>query len=395
MTVDSSFFCSMHDVADVGPEQLCDNLLALGLTGVTVAATYHAARDLRPRGSLQRLVDLPAGAHYFPASPDYPHGLEPSTPAPFGDSDLLAALRAATAERGMRLAAWTVFGFQERLGRAQPGLCQRTIFGDPSTSDLCPANPLVRTWALTLAADVARHRPDTLVAESLHYAPLRLTRRFLPLDAEARLALGLCFCVHCVDAARSAGVDVDAVRVWAAVTVESAFAGERREDATPKPLDELPEAVRAFLTARAGVVSALVKETVELLAPSGVALRMLDQAAVEPPALGPSIVDEAFRSGVDVAETARRSGGYQVLGYGEDIDDVARIMNDYRHAIGADAGMRVVLRPSWPDCIETHNLEAKIAAALESGAEGIDFYHYGFASHDALDRVRVALRGLR
>jgi hypothetical protein len=122
---------------------------------------------------------------------------------------------------------------------------------------------------------------------------------------------------------------------------------------------------------------------------------MLDQAAVEPPALGPSIVDEAFRSGVDVAETARRSGGYQVLGYGEDIDDVARIMNDYRHAIGADAGMRVVLRPSWPDCIETRNLEAKIAAALESGAEGIDFYHYGFASHDALDRVRVALRGLR
>jgi hypothetical protein len=86
-----------------------------------------------------------------------------------------------------------------------------------------------------------------------------------------------------------------------------------------------------------------VTETVELLAPSGVALRMLDHAAVEPPTLGQSIVDEAFRSGVDVAETARRSGGCQVLGYGE----------------------------------------------------GVDFYYYGFASRDALDRVRDALGGLR
>ncbi len=396
--MNSSFLCSMHDALEAGPDRLCDDLLALGVTGVTVAATYHAARDVRPRGRAGRLIDLPAGAHYMPALAEYPRETPPWTPPPFAEADLLAALREATAARGMTLTAWTVFGFSERLGRAAPALCRQDVYGDRATSDLCPAIPAVRAYALALVADVARRAPDALLAESLHHAPLRVTRRFVPLDARARIALGLCFCADCADAAHAADVEVAAVRAWARAAADAALEGRIADDPAPVGRDELDAeaggALGAYLAVRAATVTSLVAAVSARLAAADVELRVLDQAAAEERALGRGPVDEAYRDGVDVAAVARSCGAYGVLGYAPDPAAVAHALEDYRAAIGGACSLRVALRPAWPDCTSTDNLAAKLAAAAAAGADGVDFYHYGLVSSDGLDRVRAALGAL-
>ncbi len=382
MSIPSSFLCSMLDVRDRGAGAICEDLLALGVNEVTVSAVYHAARDLRPRPGGARLADTPDGARYFPSGEAVAPG--------FAERDLLAELRTATAERGMTLTAWTVFGFDERLGRARPDLAQRTALGDAMTGDLCPANPEVQDRWLALAAEVADRDVDALLSESLHYAPLRLTRRFVPLDAAARLALGLCFCGACAAAAHADDVDLDAALTWARAVIEDAFAGRRPESTRTLTGDEIAAvaggAVPALLATRCRVVTELTAR-VRAAVP---ALRVLDQAVAHEPALGPGPVAEAGRDGVDVAALGALGIEYEVLGYAPDAASVGAILADYRAAVGAGP-MRVALRPSWPDCTDEADLAAKVDAALAVGVTGIDFYHWGFASADALGRVAAVL----
>ncbi|MFD1714611.1 hypothetical protein ACFSBZ_09040 [Amnibacterium flavum] len=396
----TSFFALMHDVLAVGPERFCDDLRQLGVDGVTIAASYHASRDLLPRPGGPRLIDLPPGALYFP--PDvalYPARTPPWAPAPYDLDDVFDRLRAACTERGMRLTAWTVFGFNERLGRLDTDLVQRTAFGDPLTSDLCPANPVTRAYYRALAADVANHAPDVLLAESLHFQPARLTRRFLDLGAAAKLALSLCFCEHCTEAASDAGADATAASSWARGAIEAAYAGDASDGPVRIPLDEVAGfaggAVAAYLAVRAATVASLAASVSDALAGTDVALCFMDQAAAEPGLLGSGTVEDVLRYGVDIAGIAAVCGAYQMLGYAPEAQEVASDVSDYQAALGGAADLRVALRPAVPDNADVGNLAAKLRAAIDGGAAGIDFYNYSLVDAGALRRVRDALVELR
>ncbi|RKS67889.1 hypothetical protein CLV35_3793 [Motilibacter peucedani] len=400
----ASFFCFLHDALEVGVDEFCDRLVHLGATGVTVAVHYHASRDARPRtagrtsapGAGGAVLDLPPGASYFPTSPaGYPEQMPPWTPAPFDERDVLAELRAACTGRGLELRAWTVFGFDERLARLEPSLGQATAFGDRSSSDLCPADPVVRRGFVALARDVAQRAPDVLVAESLHYHGLRLSRSFFPLDSTARLALGLCFCEHCTAAAQAAGVDAGAVAAWARDAAGRAFAGRVEASERVLGLDDCAgfadgELVR-FLHVRAGVVSSLAAEVAEATRSAGVGLCFMDQAAADQAVLGPGVLDEAFRAGVDVPALGRTVAEYQVLGYRSSADAVASDLAGYRTALGDGPAIRLALRPEAPDSTSAGDLAAKVRAAVEHGVTGVDFYHYGLVSDAGIDRAAEAL----
>jgi hypothetical protein len=50
-----------------------------------------------------------------------------------------------------------------------------------------------------------------------------------------------------------------------------------------------------------------------------------------------------------------------------------------------------VLRPCSPDCESTENLTQKVVSVRATGADAVDFYHYGLAPFAALERIPVAL----
>lgn len=400
-TVETSFFVFVPDAREAGPAgpagpaALCARLAGdLGVGGVTVAASYHAAQDFRPRNPASRVAYLPAGAHYFPPDERLYAGspIKPWCPDGYAEPDLMAALRAETSRRGMALTAWTVFGFNERVGRAQPELTQMNAYGDRYLADLCPAQPGFAAYARAVAADVTRYQPDWLLAESLHYHPLREGRRFLVLGSWPQVALGLCFCPACERAAVRNGVDVAGLRRWARATADAAFAGTAGPAAGPVDpaavAGVLDGELAAFLSVRAGIVAALAAAVGEVVREAGARFCFMDQAGAGELLSGGTAAGDAWRYGVDLARVGPACDGYQVLGYAPEPAQVGAAIGAYRDALPPSVTIRTALRPSWPDCQSTANLAAKITAATGQGAQGIDFYHYGLVPDDALERVR-------
>ena len=123
-----------------------------------------------------------------------------------------------------------------------------TLFGDAHLTDLCPANPDVRAYVRALTADIASKGVATVVAESLHFHGLEHgfhhERYFIELGAFGRYLLGLCFCEHCMAAARRRGVQAESLRTEARRELE------RRFDRPAEP--EEPELVRDRVGAFAG-----------------------------------------------------------------------------------------------------------------------------------------------
>lgn len=149
--------------------------------------------------------------------------------------------------------AWTIFLHHDRIGDHLP-FVPRNCFGDPIQTDLCPANPSVRDYALALAGDLADRGISHLLAEAVHYFPLEHglhhERYFLPLGPRTRLLLGLCFCDHCLAAGLAGGVDVDALRRWTTECVEAAFIAD-----VDDPPGELSQEGRATRGRGTGCVS--------------------------------------------------------------------------------------------------------------------------------------------
>ena len=169
--MEHSAYVFATDLEDEGVDRVLANLQERArLTGVTVAAAYHAGRDILPHNPRSKMRFLDPGAVFF--HPDErlyrDTRIKPRVSATTGGHDTLARASEAAAARGMHVQAWVVFlhvDWRDDL----IGAVARNAFDDPFLTDLCPANPDARAYAVALAADVARYRPASIVAESLSY----------------------------------------------------------------------------------------------------------------------------------------------------------------------------------------------------------------------------------
>ena len=197
----TSAFCFASDLADEGVDAALDNIQGrAGLGGVTMAAAYHASRDLFPHARTRRLRYQPGGRGLLPARPRaLARARAPAAPErAHADADPLGELVAAAGARGLDVQAWTVFLHVDWTEDGDPRFAEQTCFGDPCLTQLCPANPDVRAYALALRRRHRGARRRSVLAESLHHHPLEHgahhERYFVELGAAARLLLGLCFC---------------------------------------------------------------------------------------------------------------------------------------------------------------------------------------------------------
>jgi hypothetical protein len=381
--VDTSIFCFATDLADEGVETVLDNVQRRGgLGGVTVAAAYHDGRDVFPHNPVRKVRFLENGAVFFPpGSALRDVRLQPPVSAV---AHALPEVVAAAGRRGLAVRAWTVFLHNGALAEAHPDCAPENAFGDRYLTELCPAHPDVRAFARALAADLGRLGVATICSESLHYHGLEHgyahERYFVPLSARVRYLLGLCFCEHCLAAARATGVDGEAVRQGAREEIERAFAGD----------DPGGEAERGeYERAREHVVTSLVAEVAEaagetpfeFLELSGAVKGYADGRPTGPPA--PTI---AWQLGVDVPAVARACAGIEAIGYAADPERIRGDLDAY-----GGAAVSVILRPTTPDCDSPENLRAKVELAREHGLGRADFYHYGFMRLEALDWIRAAV----
>src|SRR5919107_2499917 len=216
--METSMLAFATDLRDEGTGTVLDNVgNRAGVDGLTMAVAYHDARDIFPHNPVHKVRYLEGGAVFFPPDEALYEGLrlQPHVSELACSGDPLGDLCAAAEDRGMRANAWAVFLHNDRLGFVHPECATQNAFGDPYLTDLCPSNPEVRAYACALASDVANYGVSTIFAESLHFHGLahgyHHERYFEDLGTIGAYLLGLCFCAHCLEAARRGGVDAEMV----------------------------------------------------------------------------------------------------------------------------------------------------------------------------------------
>src|SRR5207253_5050629 len=269
---------------------------------------------------------------------------------------------------------------------------------------LCPANPDVRAYVRALTADIASRGVACVAAESLHYHGLEHgfhhERYFVELGPLGRYLLGLCFCDHCMAAARRRGVPAERLREEACRELERRFAAEPG----PEPRELLRGQVGAFaggelagyLDARAETVASLVEEAAQAAAGEGAGFAFIDASgAVKGYATGRPQGDAApgiaWQLGIDVPRVASSCGHIEAIGYAADPERLRFDLAAYRSAIGPQRRLSVILRPMAPDSDSPRNLAAKLAVARDAGVVEAGFYHYGFMRLESLDLIAAAM----
>jgi hypothetical protein len=403
--LDSSLYVYVEDVRGEGLEAVLDRIAGYGVTGVTVAASYHRARDVTPHGR-PRVTIRRDGAHFAPPE-DLFGDLRLVPPVQDGaEEEPLAALRLATARRGLALHGWTVFLQNTTLGLAHPDVTVRNCFGDRSSpTDLCPSHPDVRLYAVALGRAVARLGVDSVVAEGLHFGTFgpgyHNERSFVPLGPMDLFLLGLCFCDFCMRRATDLGVKAEVAREECSRIVGGVLDGDppAQGEVTRAALTAYagPEVV-AYARARSEVVTSLVSEISTAVTDEGSKLVYLDATGAYKgytdglPSAGLAAHD-AWQLGVDLVALGDLVPSLGVLAYARDAARVADDVIAYRRSTGKDKELRVVLRPGLPDTDSADRLAAKVRAVRAAGADAVDFYAYGLMPYPILDRIPGALSG--
>ena len=105
----SSVFCFAVDLVGEGTAAVCDRVRAAGLSGITLAASYHEARDYLPHNPLTRVHYAPAGTAFHAATELYPPDLPPAPLLPVCNGRNLLAELVAAAGDGLEVGVWAVY----------------------------------------------------------------------------------------------------------------------------------------------------------------------------------------------------------------------------------------------------------------------------------------------
>jgi hypothetical protein len=400
--VDSSVYCLPADLLGEGAERVAAQLRdRAGGPGLTVAACYHASRDILPHNPAYRVASLAPGAFYAVDPSAYPGALPPAVSPSADGRDILAEACQAAGRLGLPVSAWAVLLHRDDLDE-RPAEVQENCFGDRFPGRLCPARPAARDYVLAMVRELCRYPIAALRAEALHYQGAshgHHHERCLEDYGElARWLLGLCFCPSCAASGTAHGADVPALAARCRAYLAAAFDGS----VPPLPADahSLTEAcgpdILAYQSARTDTVTALAQAATGEAAQAGVRLTLLDetipaQAYATGHGFDPGHVAIRAEMGVDPHALVQAGVHLEEPVYLTDPADADAAIAWYRTQLGPTAPLSILLRPGPPDTLAPDTLREKAAIAQAHNCTELNFYAYGLYRLQALDHIRHAL----
>ena len=363
------------DLAELGVGEAVGQFAALGLDTVTVAGSYHAGKFLRPHGRSGKVYFPEDGTVYFKADPRRYGSIKPVANSRLAEADVLRQL---TANGALATNVWLVLLHNTLLGTMHPEATVANAFGDRYVYSLCPSAPEARAYATGLAVDVTQsyavsgislETPGFLpYAHGFHHE-FALNRPNRWLDSQ----LGLCFCDHCREGAKKAGIDALGLQARVRNGISDYLAGD-----VDLP-DDMAEAfwladtrtdgeLAAFLAWRCTVVTSLVAEI-------RAAVRKDATVAVIPSVARPTA--GAWYEGSDLAALAETAGVLEACFYEPGALRVKADLFDVTRRLGGKGRLRGILRPAWPDLTSKAELIAAVKALLEGGVSEFAFYNWG------------------
>ncbi|RUM20017.1 hypothetical protein EFQ99_30140 [Rhizobium vallis] len=380
------------DIQDQGLSAFADELRGrAGLGTVSLATSYHAGRFLQPRSPKQKAYFPEDGTVYF--RPDeslwQDKVIWPLMAANVAErGDMLDALVRGREMTGLKVSCWTVCLHNSRLGMLHPADVTRNAFGNPNYYNLCPSSPAARDYVVTLVRDITtNYRPDMVELESPNFMGFaheyHHEKDGVGLNAEDDFLLSLCFCDHCTVRAAKAGVPAEGARRTVA-----RFIAELCERVVPeRQFPDFPAAgidtfrdypdLHAYLAWRSEPVTSLIGEI---------------KAAADP-ASRIVLIDlkDGWLGGVDLAAVGKLCDGAILCCYDMEPTAVADVIRTGRAAIGPEKFLGVGLRVFYPEVGGPAILAARAKAAVDAGADGVNFYNYGLIPAKRLDWVKAAV----
>jgi hypothetical protein len=381
------------DVLDIGTETVLDDILdRAGVTGVSLATSYHAGRFLGPRNPRRRVYFPEDGTLYFRADPRRYERLklQPRVASIVTEEgDALAALADARQKRAFTLNGWTVCLHNTRLGVEHPDACTENAYGDKNFYNLCPSNPDARAYLRAVVSDLTDHYElDSIELESPNF--LGFAHEFhhekdgVGLTSRDDYLLSLCFCPSCLAGARKAGVNGEEARRQVRQLLDETLT---RPVPVPTPtfvLDgpetfvDYPELL-AYIRWRTTPVTSLITEVREA-ANDATKVYFLSLET-----------KGAWLLGVDFKAVGGACDGIVLCAYDVPPEQVADEVARARTLLPENEYLSVGLRIFYPEVRGPDELAAKVAAAHPYSPDGFNFYNYGLIPRARLDWIRRSL----
>ncbi|MBB3929395.1 hypothetical protein GGR25_000414 [Kaistia hirudinis] len=380
------------DLAEEEPDAFVADMKRLSLDTLSIAASYHAGKFLRPHGRSGHVYFPEDGTVHCHVTPERYGRIRPAVSAVAADGDPFGVF---AARDDIAVNAWTVLMHNSRLGQLHPEAVVRNAFGDPYLYSLCPAHPDARAYAVALSADIADRYPIRgLSLETPGWLPYQhgYHHEFALVGANPWLDfnLGLCFCDHCRAGATAAGIDAEGLRqrVGARVTAYLAASCD-----TPPAIgrawleaDLVQDAeLGAFLRWRCDVVTSLVAEIRAAVRPDA-------ELFVIPSVQRPSAA--AWYEGSDLVALAAAAYGIELCLYEPSVAAVIADFGEVRRRLGNEAKLRAILRPGPPDFADEGGFTAAIHGLSAAGLSDFAFYNYGHVRRSNLEWIGRAFASL-
>jgi hypothetical protein len=383
----TTIFTYPWDLSDDGLERALDVIQGeANLGGVSLAVAYHIGTFFLPHNPRRKIFFGEDGMVLFVPEAKRWTGvrLRPRISQIAENPDRMHRFVETIKKRGLHFTFWTVYFYNHYLARTYPDAAQRDALGNPHLAHLCPANPDVRDYALTLTDDlVANCKPDAFYLESLCFLPFGygyLGTKFLtPLTPRARFLLGLCFCDACLKAADMGG---DAVRFKADVAAWLEHELPRMPSTADMalPVEDwintaFDNRLQHYLSARAQSATSLYEGVVKRIKSSG-DIR----------------VESDFASSSELPESGlipdRVHAVTDRLGIGVPTQESQ--VKQHRQSL---AGKNQLLANIQPEHVGSEASAIQtVREAARAGVDGFTFYNYGLIRREQLRWIGSAIR---
>jgi hypothetical protein len=369
-----AIYCYAWDLVEAGLPTAIERFRELGLDTATIAGTYHAGKFLRPHG--RGKVYFPEdGTTYFRTNPRHYGAIKPVQNSMVAERDVVRELTQSTR---IKTNIWLVLLHNTLLGTSHPDSTVSNAFGDRYVYSLCPSAPEARAYAVALARDVSENYPVRgLSIETPGFLPyahgfhheFALVRFNRWLENQ----LGLCFCGHCTNGAKRAGIDASGLKQQIAQNVGAYLASDIDFPADMAEAFWLADTrsggeLRAYLDWRCTVVTSLVQEI-----RSAVAKEV--EIAIIPSVARPTA--GAWYEGSDLVELARTAGIIEACFYEPGALRVEAEIFDLKRRLAGSGRLRAILRPAHPDFDQENDFRTAVAALLRNGIDELAFYNWG------------------
>ncbi|MBN2562213.1 MAG: hypothetical protein JXQ75_14915 [Phycisphaerae bacterium] len=383
------FWCYPWDIEDEGTEAALGRMAGdIGLDAVSVATTCRDVKAFRARAvSGPKTIERDAAAHFRPDGKCYVNTrLRPVAASWMKSRNPLEKIAREADKQGLKLRAWTVCCHGSAMLSRYPTASCTDLFGDPSSTWLCPSNPDVREYVAALAEDLSTNYPlEAVELMDFGFSGLHVHRYvqmgFLPGDVETTL-LGWCFCSSCRQRAMDAGIDVEAVVGSATGHIDRMLRVEQPLHASFQSLLADDDHLSAYHRMRVDAVTSLLR-----MVRSRTRARLLIDV--------PSVPGGSRDTGVEPAEMGQHCDGFLLPFPRADAPDERQFFGALVKVAGGADRIDVSMACCPPGVKDAQTLVAQVHRASREGCRSIGFFNYGLAPEPCLDWVRQAVRFAR